>query len=124
MLLDAPAGIGCPVIASVRNCDYAVLVTEPTPSGFSDLKRILEIVNYFKIPYGIVINKWDIYPKLSKKIKKWSKDKFLGKISYDKKVIDCIVDLKPVIFSDSKVVDEIGDIFKKIEKKSLNEVKI
>ena len=42
MILDAAAGIGCPVIASVRGCNYAVLITEPTPSGFSDLKRILK----------------------------------------------------------------------------------
>jgi len=114
MILDAAAGTGCPVIASLRGCDYAVLVTEPTPSGFSDLKRILEVVNHFKIPYGIVINKWNIYPKLSKKIQKWSGNKFLGKISYDKKVIDCIVNLKPVIFSDSKVVNEIKKIYKKL----------
>jgi MinD superfamily P-loop ATPase len=114
MVLDSAAGIGCPVIASVRGCDYAVLITEPTPSGFSDLKRILEIVNHFKIPYGVVINKWDVNPKLSNKIEKWSKGKFLGKISYDKKVIYCIVSLKPVIFSDSKVVDEIKEIYDKI----------
>jgi len=115
MILDAAAGIGCPVIASVRGCDYAVLITEPTPSGFSDLKRILEIVNHFNIPYGVVINKWDINPKLSNEIQKWSGDKFLGKISYDKKVIDCIVNLKPVIFSDSKVVNEIREIFDNIK---------
>ena len=114
MFLDAAAGIGCPVIASVRGCDYAVLITEPTPSGFSDLKRILEIVNHFNIPYGIVINKWNINPPLSKRIQKWSEDKFLGKLSYDKKVIDCIVNLKPVIFSDSKVANEIKEIYKKL----------
>ncbi len=110
-ILDSPAGIGCPVIASIRGSDFAVLITEPTLSGFSDLQRILEIVNYFRIPYGIVINKWNINSKLSNKIEKWSKEKFLGKISYDKKVIESIVRLKPVIFSDSKVVKEIEVIF-------------
>ena len=115
MILDSAAGIGCPVIASVRGCDYTVLITEPTPSGFSDLKRILEVVNHFKINYGIVINKWNINPKLSEKIEKWSKKKFLGKISYDKKVIDSIVNLEPVIFSDSKVVKEIEEIFRKLK---------
>ena len=114
MILDAAAGIGCPVIASVRGCDYAVLITEPTPSGFSDLRRILEVVNHFKINYGIVINKWDINPKLSKEIEEWSGKKFLGKISYDKKIIDAIVNLKPPIFSDSKTVDEINGIFRKL----------
>jgi MinD superfamily P-loop ATPase len=110
-IFDSPAGIGCPVIASVRGSDFAILITEPTPSGFSDLNRILEIVNHFQISYGIVVNKWNINPKLSRKIEKWSKEKFLGKISYDKKVIDCIVNLKPIIKSDSKVVDEINKIF-------------
>jgi MinD superfamily P-loop ATPase len=114
IFLDAAAGTGCPVIASLRGTDYAVLITEPTPSGFSDLKRILEIVDHFKIPYGIVINKWNIYSKLSKKIQKWSGNRFLGKISYDKKVVDCIVNMRPVIFSDSKVVNEIKKIYKKL----------
>jgi hypothetical protein len=44
-------------------------------------------------------------------MEKWSKEKFLGKISYDKKVIDCIVNLKPIIKSNSKVVNEINRIF-------------
>lgn len=115
MILDSPAGIGCPVIASITGCDFAVLITEPTPSGFSDLKRVLEIVNHFEVPYGIVVNKWDIYPDLSEKIEKWSKEKFLGKISYDRKVINSIVNLKPIIFSDSKVVKEIKNIFKNLK---------
>ena len=115
MILDSAAGIGCPVIASVRGCDFAVLVTEPTPSGFSDLKRILRIVNHFRIPYGVAINKWNINPKLSNEMEKWSKDRFLGKISYDKKVIEAIVNLKPVIGTDSKVVDEIKKIHRKLE---------
>jgi len=116
MILDSSAGIGCPVIASVKDCNFCVLITEPTPSGFSDLKRILEIVNHFKMPFGIVVNKWNINPELSDKIEKWSGEKFLGKISYDKKVIESIVDLKPVLFSDSKVVDEIKKIFLKCRK--------
>jgi MinD superfamily P-loop ATPase len=115
-IFDSPAGIGCPVIASVRGTDYAILVTEPTPSGFSDLKRILEIVNHFQIPYGIVINKYDINQKVSEEIEKWAKEKLLGKISYDKKVIDCIVNLKPIIKSDSKVVNEIDEIFKNLKR--------
>ncbi len=116
MILDSAAGIGCPVIASLSGCDFVVLITEPTPSGFSDLKRILDIVNHFKIRYNIVINKWDVNKKLSEKIKRWSKDKFLGKISYDKKVIEAIVNLKPVIETDSKTVVEIYEIFNSLKK--------
>ncbi len=114
MVLDAAAGIGCPVIASVTGCDYAVLVTEPTPSGFSDLGRILEIVNHFEIPYGVVLNKWDINIGMSQKVEEWSGDRFLGKLSYDREVVNSIVNLKPVIVSNSKVKNEIRDIFKKM----------
>ena len=114
MILDAAAGIGCPVISSVTGCDYAVLVTEPTPSGFSDLGRILRIVNHFGIPYGIVLNKWDINPDVSRKMVEWSGEKFLGKISYDREVVNSIVNLKPVIASESKVKGEIEDIFSRI----------
>ena len=115
MILDAAAGIGCPVIASITGCDYAVLVAEPTPSGLSDLRRVLEIVNHFNVPYGLIINKWDINPKVSEEIEKWNREQFLGKISYDREVVNSIVNLRPVIVSKSKVKNEIREIFEKIK---------
>ena len=115
MILDAAAGIGCPVIASITGCDYAVLVTEPTPSGFSDLMRVLEVVNHFSVPYGVILNKWDINPEASQRIEKWSGERFLGKISYDREVVNSIVNLRPVILSKSKVKKEIRGIFGKIQ---------
>jgi len=118
MIIDSAAGIGCPVIASVTGCDYAILVTEPTPSGFTDLGRILEIVNHFQIPFGIVVNKWDINPSLSKKIENWSGERLLGKIPYDRKVVDSIVNLKPVVYSDTEVTSEVLKIFEKIKNQS------
>lgn len=72
------------------------------------------IVNHFKIPYGVVINRWDINSKASKEIQEWSRNEFLGKISYDKKVINSIVNLEPVVLSDSKVVGEIKGIHKEL----------
>ena len=79
MLIDSAPGTGCPVIASLQGVDFALLVVEPTVMSFSDLKRVLKIVS---VPYGVVINKWDINKGLSLKIKKWSKRLFralLGK---------------------------------------------
>lgn len=116
IIMDAAAGIGCPVIASIRGTDFAVLVTEPTPSGFSDLKRIMDIVNHFNVPYGIVINKWDINRQTSDEMERWAGDMMLGKIRYDKKVIDSIVSLQPVIFSDSKTAGDVKEIFQRLMK--------
>ncbi|MCD6402998.1 MAG: ATP-binding protein [Candidatus Aenigmarchaeota archaeon] len=115
ILMDAAAGIGCPVIASLRGVDYAIMVTEPTLSGLSDLKRVMSIANHFKVPYSVVINKYDINEGMSKKIEEEFGDKILGKISYDKSVIDAIVNLKPVVETESKVVEEIKQIFERLK---------
>ena len=115
-LIDSAPGTGCPVIASLRDADFAILVTEPTPSGFSDLLRVLEVVNHFKIPWKLVINKWDINPQLSDKIKRWSGKKFLGKISYDKKIFQAISNLIPVLETNLKVKKEIQRIYENLIK--------
>jgi len=115
MILDAAAGIGCPVIASITGCDFALLVTEPTPTGFTDLGRVLEIVNHFQIPYGVVVNKWDINPRVSERIERWCGERFLGRIPYDRRVIDSIVNLNPVIHTNSKAVPHILKVFENLQ---------
>ena len=60
VLIDAAAGIGCPVIASITGVDYAVVVTEPTPASTADARRITSVLGHFNIPYGFVVNKSDL----------------------------------------------------------------
>jgi len=117
MILDSPAGTGCPVIAAINGADFAVLVTEPTPSGFSDLKRVLSVVSYFNISYGVVINKWDINPSESKKITKWAQNRLLGKISYDRKVFQAISSFTPILETDLQVKKQIKAIFERLKKR-------
>jgi MinD superfamily P-loop ATPase len=59
-LFDAPPGTSCPVIESVRETDYVILVTEPTPFGLNDLKLAVEMVRALKLPFGVVINRADL----------------------------------------------------------------
>ncbi len=59
VLIDAPPGTSCPVIASLRGSDYVLLVTEPTPFGLHDLKLAVEMVRALKLPFGVVINRAD-----------------------------------------------------------------
>ncbi len=59
-IVDAPPGTSCPVIESVRRADFVILVTEPTPFGFHDLKLAVEMVRVLKLPFGVVINRADI----------------------------------------------------------------
>ena len=117
MILDAPAGTGCPVIAALNGASRAVLITEPTPSGFSDLKRVWLVVDHFKIAFGVVINKWDVNKGLSKKIAGWAKDKLLGKISYDQQVFKAIASLTPILKTDLLAKKEIKEIYNNLVKK-------
>ena len=59
-ILDAPPGTSCPVIESIRGCDFIVLVTEPTPFGLNDLKLAVEMVRTLQMPFGVVINRSDV----------------------------------------------------------------
>jgi len=56
-ITDAPPGTSCPVIESIRDSDFVVLVTEPTPFGLNDLKLAVEMVRALKLPCGVVINR-------------------------------------------------------------------
>jgi len=115
-IIDSAPGTGCPVIAALQDSNFAILITEPTPSGFSDLKRVLKVVNHFKIPWNLVINKWDINPQLSNRMKKWAKNKLLGEIVYDKKIFKAIANLTPIMETNLKAKIEIKNIFKKLNK--------
>lgn len=59
-LIDAPPGTSCPVIESIKDSDYTILVTEPTPFGLHDLILAVEVLKKLEIPHGVVLNKCDI----------------------------------------------------------------
>ena len=59
-LLDAPPGTSCPVVATVRDADYVMLVTEPTPFGLNDLRLAVELMRQLNRNFGVVINRANI----------------------------------------------------------------
>lgn len=59
VIVDAPPGTSCPVVATLKGCDLALLVTEPTPFGLGDLKLIVETTRILGIPVAVVLNRAD-----------------------------------------------------------------
>jgi MinD superfamily P-loop ATPase len=59
-IIDAPPGTSCPVIAAMKDTDFVLMVTEPTPFGLHDLRLAAEAVKLLRIRYGIVINRSDV----------------------------------------------------------------
>ncbi|MHA1503720.1 MAG: 4Fe-4S binding protein [Candidatus Heimdallarchaeota archaeon] len=57
VIIDAPPGNSCPVIETVSETDFCILVTEPTPFGLWDLRIAVEVVKLLKVPFGIILNK-------------------------------------------------------------------
>ncbi len=56
-LLDAPPGTSCPVVATLAQADYTLLVTEPSPFGLHDLKLMVDLLRELQQPFGVIINK-------------------------------------------------------------------
>jgi len=56
-IIDSPPGTSCPVVESIRGSDFLILVTEPTPFGFHDLKLAHQVAKDLQIPAGVIINR-------------------------------------------------------------------
>lgn len=56
-IFDSPPGTSCPVIEAIKDVDFVILITEPTPFGFHDVKLAVEVVRKLQKPFGIVINR-------------------------------------------------------------------
>jgi MinD superfamily P-loop ATPase len=59
-IYDSPPGTSCPVIESIKNVDFVILVTEPTPFGLHDLKITVDVVKELKKDFAVVINRYGI----------------------------------------------------------------
>ena len=79
------------MLASLTETEHAVVVTEPTLSGFHDAGRVADLIGHFGIPAGLVVNKWDINPERSRDIETlcdeegvafWGESPFRGRSSH------------------------------------------
>lgn len=116
-IIDAAAGIGCPVISSLVGVDYLLAVTEPTPSALHDLKRVLYLGNHFNIPRGIVINKYDLKKEFCLEIQKMAKEEnvpVIGYVPYHKDFLEASLQMKPVLNLYPQYRKNIQDIISKI----------
>ena len=69
IIVDGPPGIGCPVISSLSGADLVVLIAEPAAAGNHDLKRLVEVINKFRINMMCIVNKHDINQEKTAELK-------------------------------------------------------
>ncbi len=126
VIIDGPPGTGCSVIASIVGVDLVLIVTEPTLSGISDMKRVLAVTEHFDIPAVVCVNKYDINVENADDIVSYCKTMgidVIGKLPYDDVATHSMIAEKTVNeYSDGELAKGISEIWKILNKR-LKEVK-
>lgn len=121
IIIDGPPGTGCPAISSLTGAKKAIIVAEPTVSGFHDMKRIIELAGNFGIKTYVVINKYDLNRDVTNQIAGWCRDNHIsvaGSIAFDPEMVEGMLQCKSIIEYNpaSDLSREIITIWNKIEK--------
>lgn len=98
VIIDAPPGTSCPAIAAVKEADVIVLVSEPTPFGFHDLKLAREAFTPLEKPMGLVINRAGLGNDALHNYCKETDLPILLEIPFDRKIA--------VAYSEGKIISE------------------
>lgn len=100
VILDGPPGIGCPVISTITGVDKVVVVTEPTISGFLDMKRVIEVVCRFSVQMSVIVNKYDLNPSICEQIDKWCEEMkipVVAHLPFDAQIVEAMIAGKTII---------------------------
>ncbi|MDR9770588.1 ATP-binding protein [Acetomicrobium sp.] len=88
-IIDAPPGTTCSVVASLKDCDFCILVTEPTPFGLNDLILAVDVARQLQIPFGVVINRADLGNKDILNYCEGEEIPILAQIPFDRRYAAC-----------------------------------
>jgi len=126
-VIDGSPGVGCPVVSSLSGADFTVIVTEPSVSGFHDLKRVFELVKKFKIKAGCIINKYDINQEITDKIMNFLRDEkieHIASLPYDENFTRAMTLGKTIVeFDEGELKEKMVNSWTKV-KQLVNQKKI
>lgn len=99
-IIDGSPGIGCPVIASLSGVDMVLIVAEPSISGISDMKRIIDTAIKFQTKIAVCINKYDTNIENTEEIELFCKKHklpFTGRIPFDSNAVKAINNSQSIV---------------------------
>lgn len=111
-LFDCPPGTSCPVVASVADADFVILVTEPTPFGLHDLKLAVETMRLLGKAFAVVINRADVG---TKEVENWCKQENItiaARIPYDREIAAIYASGELAWKSNTKLKNALEDLVK------------
>jgi len=116
VIIDVPPGTSCPVITAIRDTDFVILVTEPTPFGLNDLSLAVEVVRKLEIPFGVVINRSGLGNKETDKYCQKEDIPILMRIPFSKKIAEIYSRGGSIVKSLPEYKEKFQILFKEIEK--------
>ncbi len=109
LVIDGPPGVGCPVIATLSNATDMIIVAESTPSGFSDVERLMILAENFNIKKYLIINKTGLNADIDDRLRKLANDKgmtILMEIPFDKRIQELSQKKKIPVKEDEGIRDQ------------------
>jgi MinD superfamily P-loop ATPase len=116
VIIDVPPGTSCPVITAIKDSDFVILVTEPTPFGLNDLSLAVEVVRKLRIPFGVLINRSGLGNKKTDEYCKGENIPILMKIPFSKEIAGIYSRGDPIVKALPEYKKKFQVLFGKIKK--------
>lgn len=108
VILDCPPGTSCSMVEGVIDSDFVILVAEPTPFGYHNMRISIEVLHKLNKKFGIVLNKCEEDWSYQEVEKLCSKENIpiLGKIPFSRDIARK--------YSQGELLYEYGEVFENI----------
>jgi len=113
IIIDGPPGIACNVISAITGSSLAIIVTEPTVSGFHDLVRVSDTANKLRVKCAVIINKFGLSDRYTKEIEEYCEKNsisILGKVSLNKEILRSVNKLEIPNINNHDMVNKVKEI--------------
>lgn len=115
-IIDCPPGNSCSLVAAVKDSDFVILITEPTPFGLNDLKIAVETMQNLNKSFGVVINRDGIGDAAVETYCFESEITILGKIRFDRRIAEIYARGELVFDKIGHVNQSVMEIVAQLEK--------
>ena len=120
IILDSPPGTACPVVTTLSESDFVILVTEPNPYSLENLKQSIEVVKLLDKKFGVVLNKSQ--DKFDNLILDYLLEKnipLLVKIPFRKEIAEVYAEGHLLIEKFADIRDQFSDLWMKIKERAM-----
>ncbi len=114
-IFDSPPGTACPAVETMRDVDFCILVTEPTPFGLHDLTLTVDVIREIGTPFGVVVNRDGIGDDRVDRYCEKENIPLLAKISNDLEIARLYSNGIPMVKGLPKYRELFEEVFDKIK---------